>query len=39
MMNTQCCNKPITGNGPVYYNSFNGYVQCHMCGQIYEPKK
>ena len=37
---TLCCNKnyPLTIPYPVYWNEFNKVVQCHSCGQVYEPK-
>lgn len=36
-----CCGyAPPSGfNYPVYWNQYNGVVQCHNCGQIYVPEK
>ncbi len=35
-----CCGYDV-GNGtvhPVYWNEFNKVVQCHSCGEIWEPR-
>lgn len=37
---TPCCGRPIVaGNPPVYWNPGSGVVQCHMCGEVYEPRE
>jgi hypothetical protein len=37
-MRTPCCgNEWETGNHPVYWNPWNKVVQCHNCGQVWQP--
>ena len=31
--NENCCKEAV------YWNPYNKVVQCHMCGQIFEPKR
>lgn len=40
-MKTQCCDyEPSSGIPyPVFWNPFNGVVQCHNCGTVYVPQK
>jgi hypothetical protein len=34
-----CCGYPAPAdNYPVYWNPFNGVVQCHNCGQVWSPQ-
>lgn len=33
---TLCCDRSHE-NSPVHWNEFNGVVQCHACGAVYEP--
>ncbi len=33
---TLCCDHSHE-NSPVHWNEFNGVVQCHACGAVYEP--
>lgn len=37
-MKTPCCGHEIDHNRhPVYWNPYNKVIQCHVCGEIYEP--
>jgi len=39
-MKTACCSYEIDNkNPPVFWNEFNGVVQCHNCGHVYDPKQ
>jgi len=37
---TECCNysAPLRLPYPVMWNEFNKFVQCHNCGQVWNPK-
>lgn len=37
-MKTDCCKKAFNEDDcPVRFNKYNGVVQCHHCGHVYEP--
>lgn len=39
-MKTKCCNALFElENAPIYWNNFNQVIQCHHCGEIWEPFK
>jgi hypothetical protein len=37
-MKTKCC-KALFEESPIFWNEFNGVVQCHYCGTIWNPIK